>query len=103
MLPEILFNVQLAFLFNVTNDTNSNIPVAIDIYPLFIIFFLDIFIEHNIAVNPSISNVFEIFDPRMFPNTISGLFFIVAMMFTINSGADVPNATKLSPMMRSGI
>ncbi len=57
----------------------------------------------KIAVNPSMRNMFVMFDPMTFPTTISEEFFKTAKIDEISSGKDVPNATMDTPMMKEGI
>jgi hypothetical protein len=56
-----------------------------------------------IADIPRIKRIFTIFDPTIFPMAISVLPLRAALIFTISSGADVPNATIVRPITIGGI
>ena len=51
-----------------------------------------------IPANPKIINKLKLLLPKIFANTISWCFCAEAKTFTINSGADVPKATMVSPI-----
>ena len=57
----------------------------------------------TIAVPPRMKPRLKILDPTTFPIEISVWPVIAARIVTANSGADVPNATTVSPMTRSEI
>jgi hypothetical protein len=52
---------------------------------------------NKIAVKPSTSAMFEMFDPTTFPIEISGLPERAASKLTKSSGADVPKDTTVTP------
>ena len=56
----------------------------------------------TIAAQPTMSIAFIVFDPTTLPTAISGVPFNAETRLTNNSGADVPAATMVSPMMISG-
>jgi hypothetical protein len=63
----------------------------------------DIFSALILAVSHSISRMFAIFDPMIFPSTISLASLTLPIILTTNSGADVQNATIVSPITILGI
>jgi hypothetical protein len=63
----------------------------------------DIFSALILAVSHSISRMFAMFDPMIFPSTISLASLTLPIILTTNSGADVQNATIVSPITRSDI
>ena len=69
--------------------------------------FLNVFrvitIGANNAVQPTIINVLKILLPTTFPIAISALPFRAEETLTASSGADVPNATMVSPITIEGI
>ena len=48
---------------------------------------------------PRIRQVFAMLLPIILPMTISGLLLILAMTLMTSSGRDVPNATRVRPMI----
>ena len=50
-------------------------------------------------LNPNIRPILLIFDPIEFPNAISGVSLSTDEMLTNISGADVPRAIKVKPIM----
>ena len=59
-------------------------------------------LKHNgviMAVKPKMSVVLAMLLPNTFPQTISGCWFMLAIILIISSGADVPNATRDNPMI----
>ena len=52
-------------------------------------------------LNPKIIPILLIFDPIEFPNAISGVSLSTDEMLTNISGADVPRAIKVKPMIKS--
>jgi hypothetical protein len=56
-----------------------------------------------IADMPNIAKILNILLPTIFPIVISEFFDIDANTFTINSGAEVPNATIVKPITIFGI
>lgn len=56
-----------------------------------------------IAEIQRISNIFAILDPTIFPIVIPVAPLRLAEILTTNSGAEVPNATIVSPIIRSEI
>jgi hypothetical protein len=64
---------------------------------------LDIVSALMLAVIHKIRRIFAIFDQIIFPSTISLASFTLPITFTTNSGADVPNATIVSPITKSDI
>ena len=57
----------------------------------------------TIAVPPRMKPKLKILDPITFPIEMSVWPVIAARIVTANSGADVPNATTVSPITRSEI
>ena len=55
------------------------------------------------AVQPTIIRVLKILLPTTFPIAMSALPFKAEEILTVSSGADVPNATMVSPMTIEGI
>jgi hypothetical protein len=55
------------------------------------------------VVMPNTRRIFEILLPTTFPRAISGCPCIAACKLTSNSGAEVPKATIVSPMIPLGI
>src|SRR6056297_3181844 len=55
-----------------------------------------------IAVKARISPILAIFDPSTFPTRIPGDPFRIAVIEATNSGAEVPKATMVNPIRRSG-
>ena len=53
------------------------------------------------AVPPRIKPRLKILEPITFPMDISVCWDIAALMVTANSGADVPKATTVSPIIKS--
>ena len=53
------------------------------------------------AVPPRIKPRLKILEPITFPMDISDCCDIAALMVTANSGADVPKATTVSPIIKS--
>ena len=53
------------------------------------------------AVPPRINPKLNMFDPITFPIDISVCFVIAALIVTANSGAEVPKATTVRPMIKS--
>ena len=60
-------------------------------------------IDLTIAVPPRMKPRLKILDPTTLPIEISVWPVIAARIVTANSGADVPNATTVSPITRSEI
>ena len=52
------------------------------------------------AETPRISKMFAILLPKILPMAMSVFPWMLAIMLTINSGADVPNATMVSPITK---
>ena len=52
-------------------------------------------------LNPNIRPILLIFDPIEFPNAISGVSLSTDEMLTNISGADVPRAIKVKPIIKS--
>tara|TARA_B100001027_G_scaffold122517_1_gene84615 strand:+ start:256 stop:558 length:303 start_codon:yes stop_codon:yes gene_type:complete len=52
-------------------------------------------------LNPNIRPILLIFDPIEFPKAISGVSLSTDEMLTNISGADVPRAIKVKPMIKS--
>jgi len=50
-----------------------------------------------------LSSIFDVLDPRTFPNTYSFCPIITAIVEEINSGREVPTATIVAPMTNLGI
>lgn len=57
----------------------------------------------NKAVIPRTTNKLKMFEPMMFDTDKSEDFWMDAVILTAASGADVPKATKVSPMMIVGM
>ena len=55
------------------------------------------------AVQPTIIKVLNMLLPTTLPNAISALPFSAETILTVSSGADVPNATIVSPITRLDI
>lgn len=60
-------------------------------------------IGYMIAVTPKIINVLMVLLPKILVKAISLLPFMAAIIFTTNSGADVPKATMVNPITKSGM
>ena len=58
---------------------------------------------YTAAESPRMRRIFPMFDPRTFPMAISEAHLIAAIQLVKNSGMLVPQATIVSPMMRSDI
>ena len=52
---------------------------------------------------PRIKSELQIFDPTALPIDISALPFNAAVILTAASGAEVPNATMVRPIIKDGI
>jgi len=65
--------------------------------------FGDVEIGRITAVPPKINPRLNIFDPMTLPILISDCPENAALIVTANSGADVPNATTVRPMIKSEI
>ena len=63
--------------------------------------FDDVVMGRIMAVPPRIKPRLKILEPITFPMDISDCFVIAALMVTANSGADVPKATTVSPIIKS--
>src|SRR3989344_1082861 len=53
------------------------------------------------AESPRISRILAMLLPKILPMAISVLPWMLAKILTINSGADVPNATMVSPITKA--
>ncbi len=62
---------------------------------------LEVAIGRISAVPPKINPRLKIFEPITLPMDISVWFVAAALIVTANSGADVPNATTVNPIIRS--
>ena len=51
---------------------------------------------------PSISKMFAILLPKIFPKAMVGCFLNMAAILTLNSGSEVPTATKKADKSASG-
>ena len=64
---------------------------------------LSAFTSVNNEVIPNTHNKLNILDPTILDIAISALLFIAAVILTAASGADVPKATKVKPIIIDGI
>ena len=53
----------------------------------------------KVAVIPKTANILNKFDPITFPRIISNSFFLIATSEVDNSGAEVPKATIVNPII----
>ncbi len=65
--------------------------------------FLEIFIGQTIAVMPTMTRTLKMLLPTTLPTARSGVFLKADMRLTKSSGAEVPIATIVRPMMNWGI
>ena len=94
----------LSPLKNLSNISAISMKVArIENRKSLVIICLFAFSPFTIALIPRTASRLKIFDPMMLLNAISFEPLVDAIMLTTASGALVPNATTVSPIIRVGI
>ena len=94
MIPSRVFKV----LFKAKKYNNNPLPIATGQSILMEFRFTRIGL--TTAAIPNTSVRLQIFDPTTLPMAMSGLPIIADLMLINNSGAEVPNATMVSPTTR---